>query len=325
MLYLALTSALAVAAPQEAATDVAASPAAPVLETATPPRPPPTQIAIAVVQALGSTTSRLALVSDPLNTKDEDAVRLALTRTGLFELVAPELASAIIVLSRDRDAVTVTLRGEPPRELVRVAWSPEAPVAPQAGGGSEELYERVRTYERERLHIEPIVRAGMYPNMAMSTHSPWAWQGGLWNVGWGFNYAGPSSPMNDWVVVRGAAEVLDEVELAELTGNQRLAREIEETRFWPRLYWGLGFGLGAAAGIGSGLYLYDQDDRDRRAVGASLVLLGVASAALAILSPVVGSGHVLSANEAEHIVDDHNTTLRRQLGLSPEDVQRFKE
>ncbi len=281
---------------------------------------PPALLASAIAQALGPTHEKVALLAaTDFDAEQLEAVRQAVGRTSLFTLVAREAASAVVTLQRDRDAVTATLEGEARRELARVAWA--APAAP-ASTDAEQRYQLVRRYLRERLRIRPPS-----PGYALSV-PPIGFEATFARpapVGPVFGFYGPAPLIagHDWLIVRGTAEVLDDADLARLLGNERLVREIEDERYWPRLAWAIGFGSGAVAGITSGALLYDGDSRDRDTIAVSLITMGVASAALALLAPAMGSGHVLSPSEAERMVDEYDTSLRQRLGVSPDDLRLY--
>lgn len=193
---------------------------------------------------------------------------------------------------------------------------------------SEAKRRNILAYRRQHLHIEPITRQWA-PVTGLSLGgfygAPWHRSrfSGLGGWGWGWDWpmtTSISNEPNDWVIMRGKADVLTEKEFAEIIDSPGLVRAIEEARFWPRLAWGLGFGLGAVAGIGTGSLLMQSDSRDTRTTGASLITLGVVSGVLALFFPAMGKGHVLSPGEAENLVDLYNEDLRRNLGLRHQDL-----
>ncbi|MBC7794407.1 MAG: hypothetical protein H7Z43_11945 [Clostridia bacterium] len=135
----------------------------------------------------------------------------------------------------------------------------------------------------------------------------------------------PVNKRTVWVVVRGAADVIDEVELAHLIGNENMAKRIQEKRSEPKLWWALGFGAGALGGLTSGFLLYDdKHSDDTRAIGFSLLGVGVASAIMLLLTPSIGNGNQLSEQETEDLVTSYNSGLRSKLELSPSDVRQYE-
>ncbi|MBI5507825.1 MAG: hypothetical protein HY903_03620 [Deltaproteobacteria bacterium] len=283
---------------------------------------PPTRLAVAVAEAVGARVMRLAVTFDAAlaDVERADAAH-ALERTRLFTLTDAALADATLSLTRvDPGVVLATVSAANGERLWvgQIDWP--AVVDARDAVDADLVYARLLEYRRERLRVVPVTAAlGAPPSYAGSRY----W-GAAEELPWyaGFGAGGPMAPTaDDWLVVQGAADVKDELELALLWHDDALARRIEEARFWPRLYWIAGFLTGAAAAVPSGIYLVGSKNQDTRAVGMSLVTLGAVSAVLALFYDSAGPAHVLTPPEAQRKVDGFNEELRQRLRLSPADVE----
>ncbi|MBC7792798.1 MAG: hypothetical protein H7Z43_03750, partial [Clostridia bacterium] len=243
-----------------------------------------TQVVIELTAAEGSVVRNITLYGDAGVTPEELAMmKRSLERTGLYVVVSPDAGpGAALELHRSSElqmvAVLRNREGEPLWSAA-VNW-PEAATAP-ALAENEEHHAKVTRYGRERL----IVRVGVLGAAPPSTiyfggySQPYGFADPSW--GWGNGMMGGTPPPGnkhaDWVVVRGAADVIDEVEFAHLIGNENLANRIREKRNKPKLWWALSFGAGAVGGLTSGFLLYgDKHSDDTRAIGFSLLGVGVA-------------------------------------------------
>ena len=189
-----------------------------------------------------------------------------------------------------------------------------------AADDADARYRTILRFHRERLRVLPVTRAVLpSPILMGSFNSRWFGDPMPWGLGYGGGYSVSDAP-NDWVVVRGAAEVIDELDLARLLRDDALAERVEEARFWPPILWAAGFGTMAIATAGSGAWLARHDDRDLHAWGLSLVTVGAVSAVLALLFPMAEPTHVLSAAETELRTDDYNEKLRARLDLGPQEI-----
>jgi hypothetical protein len=276
-----------------------------------------------VATTVGATVQTLALDLAGLDPEEAAALREALERTGLFSIV--EAGQATLAVRRiDPNAVLLTVTdGGGQRLLINEqSW----PIASATPVDEETRHRRRLQYSRERLRLMPVVQS-LTPTLpvvfgdlgARYPHEPVPWRFGL--VGGVPTRTAP----NDWVILRGPAEVLSEDDLAALLGDTALQRRLADERFWPRVAWVAGFGGLGLAGIGSGAWLSARSDRDSRTIGLSLVTVGVVSVALALLFPVVGPQHVLDAGETAQILDGYNERLRHELELSPTDLRAVDE
>lgn len=288
------------------------------------PIPPATALAIDIAEAVGARIAKLTVQGDASIVEDELALlRTALGRTGLFALVDPDQAQALVMVTRVDPAVVLASVSRPDGSRLWVGRShwprlDEPAVVP--GNEDDRQAARLR-YRRESLRTAPVVRGVAMPPMMQGGFGA-RWFGDPRPWGWRFDAAVPTSDApTDWVIMRGTAETLDERAFAELLGNPALIARIDDAQFWPQLYWALGFGGGALAGAGTGAFLLSSHDRDQRALGMSLVTVGAISALLAIMFPAAGPHHVMSVNEVEARIDDYNEVLRRRYGLSPSEVE----
>ncbi|MCK5690370.1 hypothetical protein KAI87_13920 [Myxococcota bacterium] len=211
------------------------------------------------------------------------------------------------------DTKTVVLKEEP-----AIPHTTAAEVLPDI----EERYAHWLKYKRDRLQLRPVSEITppnsffMGAGVASTRHS---------RFGMGFSSGGAtlSTQPNNWVIIQGAAHVIDDIDLALMMNDKILAQKIEESRFWPKLSWALGFGTASVIGLGSGAYLLQSDKNDERNAGASLFALGITTGLVALFAPAIGGGHILEVREAEKMVDDYNEKLRRELKLSPHDLAKF--
>lgn len=290
-----------------------------------------TQVAIELTSAEGSVVRTLTMYGDASVTPDEViAMKRALERTGLFVLVGADGgAQATLELHRSSRAQMVAKlvgRDNEPLWSAAVDW-PET--ARDAGAtDDEEHYARITRYGRERLVVRPGLPGSPPPSTIYfgGYSQPYGFADPSW--GWGNGMMG-GTPINgkheDWVIVRGAADIIDEIELARLIRNENMENRIREARNKPKLWWGIGFGAGAVAGLTSGFLLYGEDHSDdTRAIGFSLLGVGVASAIMLLLTPTIGNGHKLSEQETEDIVADYNRKLRTSLDLHPSEVRQYE-
>lgn len=288
-----------------------------------------TQVVIELTGAAGSTVRTITMYGDATVSADEvSSLKGALERTGLFVLTSVEAGpQATLELHRSSPTQMVAAligRDGTPIWSSAVDW----PLAQTAvANDTEEHYGQVTKYGRERL----IVRQGVLGAPPPSTiyfggySQPSGFADPSWGWGNGMMGGTPISKGSDWVVIRGAADVIDELELARLINNQNLENRIREARNKPKLWWGLGFGAGAIAGLTSGFLLYDSDNSDNtRALGFSLLGVGVASAIMLLLTPTIGNGNKLTEQETESIVADYNRSLREKLQVTPSDVRQFE-
>jgi hypothetical protein len=293
--------------------------------------PPAMSLCLDVAEAVGARVQKLALVTDATITEVERAqIESALTKTGLFVLTEVTTATASLSVIRvDPSVLLATVAAADGTRLWvgRVGWegTPTASaraVAPEPGPLSEITYKGVLRYKRDRVRVVPVTKGTTASPMVMGGWSS-RWFGDP--MPWGLGYGGGmpiSDAPNDWLLMRGAADVLDELDFAHLVEDPMLVNRIEEARFWPELLWALGFGAGAVAGVGSGIWLAGFEDRDTRAVGVSLVTLGAVAAVLALMFPAAGPTHVLSPPEAQEHADNYNERLRAELGLTADDLAR---
>jgi hypothetical protein len=298
---------------------------------------PETVLALGLAEALGATVNEISLEPDAtLGESETEALRAALERTGLFSVVGAQAAQCTLALKRIEEAVVLATALSPGGERLwigHVTWPPSATSpagahrAEQPPTAADDLHQRRLTYRRERLHIRPVTRTWWAPPLFFAVSPGRAWQRGF---RWDLAFANPSMTSdlpNDWAVIRGAAQVVDDLALAELLGDQRLAEQVRQARTRQRLVWGGAFGGAALAAFGVGAWLRFAEApsaaarQDRRAVGVSLVAVGVASAVIALLFPTVGGGHYLHVADAAARVDEYNELRRRELGLSPDDVE----
>lgn len=291
---------------------------------------PATQLTIDLAEAHGSTLRELALVADDsVQGYELAAAKKALEKTGLFVVVGIDVAQATIQLRRlsaGEILATLTARQGERLWVKAIKWPKEA--GEKARLDEEERFSRLRKYGRERLALRPVMQSPVGPSTIYygGYQAPQGFADPSW--GWGNGMMGGTpiqgQKAGDWVVVRGAADIVDEIELARMLGNRALEERVREARFKPKLWWGLGFGVGAVGGIASGLVLYDDKyNNDTRAIGFSLLGLGVASAIMALLTPTIGNGNKLTANETDELIADYNHGLREDLKLSPADTQKL--
>jgi hypothetical protein len=291
---------------------------------------PPTQLTIELSEAQGSMLREVALTADDTMSADEMALlRRALERTGLFIVVGIDQAPAALQLRRIGDnevLATLTARGGERVWVKAVTWPKVA--GPAARRDDEARYAKVLEYGRERFIIRPVVQSMMGPTTIYygGYPGPQGFADPSW--GWGNGMIGgspiPGQAPGAWAVIRGQAEVVDELEFAKIIGNRAVENRIRDDRFKPKLYWALGFGAGAVAGITAGALLYrDDKSNNTRAWGFSLLGLGIGSAVMALLTPTIGNGNKLSLPETEELVASYNANLRDKLDLAPAETQRL--
>lgn len=286
---------------------------------------PASTLTIELAEAVGSRIKRLAVpLVDASTSEEHTRLVAAIERTGLFTVVVDQSQEATLELRRvSPTEVLVAVTG---REGERLWVKGFAWLAGETGAPTrtdDERYDLVKQYERRALAVRPIQRLVGASGFAFAWGAPAPFGDPAWGYSTGMGAAVPVQPgqlVADWAVVRGKVEQLDELDFARLLADETLVRRVEEGRFWPRLYWALGFGAGAVAGVGGGLVLRTNDDRDVRTIGYSVLTLGIASAILTVFAPAVGPEHVLPASEVEPLVDRFNAELRRELGLRPTDL-----
>ncbi len=286
-------------------------------------------LVLKVNEVVGPTTKELGLVAEP-SLSDPERAELARALGSMYALVPAEGAALVLTVRHEGGELVGLLEGSGgaaaarlPTRLV-VSW-PGGGAAGEPALDEETRFDRLQTYRRERLLVQAIVRGMAYPGLGLGG-SHYGSAGPGWGVAAGANAPVPvSTAPNDWVVLRGAAEVLDEPALAALVGDRSLERRVEEARFWPRVFWGAGFGLGGAAALSTGAYFMGKEGKDSRSLGVSLIAVGATSALLALFFPMVTGEHALSAAETETLVDAYNAELRKKLALRPRDVEEQGE
>ena len=309
-----------------------------------PVLPPPTALALDLAEAVGATVHTFSLDPNSDLTPDEGmALSDAVHKTGLFEWVNSAAQARLRVKRVDVNVLLVTVLAPDNRRLWvgRVTW-PQAtrPTEPPANARaltdqattSEDVYKRVIIYQRQRLDVRPVSRELWAPPLLTSGDSAFYLDR---RPGWGMGYTTlspmpPTSLGGGWTIVRGGIEPLTDLEFAHYIEDEPLHRSIEAARFWPQLWWGVGFGAVGLSSLGVGTYLtsFAQADdfyahRNNTAIGVSLITLGVASSVIALLFPTLADDHYLSTGDAQNRCDAHNAQLRQQLNLNPDDLVRF--
>lgn len=299
---------------------------------------PATSLALQVARAVGATVSRIAVTTDDSVAPSERvAIDAAFGRAGLFVLVEPAKAAAIVEISRaDAATVVTTVIGANGETLWtgRSAWPTERVAAPAPDGAAaakqtteEETRLRLAQFSQQRLRIAVLTQSHFgLPALLGDDPAPTKqWQGdpGARAARWGAGrpHGGTARVRREWSVVRGQGDLISEMELARLLENRQLAERIEKARFWPRLFWVGGFGLASSVGVTAGAYFVQSGNQDTRTVGVSMIAVGLVSGALALLYPTVGAGHVLEPTEAQRYCDQFNERLRKKLGLLPSDSE----
>jgi len=290
-------------------------------------RAPPSALAHELTEGIGALVRELSLVADDsVSAEERGALLVALERSGLFELTGSE-AAAVLRLSRADDTISAVVENRAGERLWsgQVVWpaAPE-PRKPLLDEATRQMHvmrwqsERVRVMASERSYVQAPFSDPQDADFfaATSTASEPASY---------MSYAGAppvTTVPGEWVIVRGAGEVIDDLRLAHLLGDDKLARRIEGERFWPQVWWSVGFGAGAVAGVTSGALLMRSDDSDTRTMGISLLTAGAVAAVVALLSPLLEPDHILTSSEAEGLAHVHNERLRQTLRLDPDDVRR---
>jgi hypothetical protein len=294
-------------------------------------RKPATTLAAELAESLAALVPTITVVTDESVTEEErHAVVTALERTGLFGVVDGG-AAGDLELSRTRATRMEVEVKDPDGKLLwhrSLDW-PEKKVRPAPPLDAETRRRRIATWRSQRLRVvatERLVLHAPFSDPQVADFFSASSRAGSDPTEWTMSYAGspPTSSLPvDWVIVRGASEVIDDVRLAELLEDRDLAQRIRAERDAPRLWWILGLSATAAAGVTSGAVLVGNDDRDLRTLGASLLTAGAVAAAIAALTPWLrDADHVLTAAEAGTLAELHNERLRRQLGLEPTEVER---
>ena len=294
--------------------------------------PPPTALALEIAEGVGATLKVLHLVADPSVSPDErGALEEALAKTGLFELTA-DAGAAKLQLRRVDDAILATVTSSTGERLWvgKRLWptgeAPEPKAIPpsQAAEADEEIFARVAAYRRQRLSIKPIARTFWRTPLVIG-YGAHRWH----RAGMGMSFGTSVGPLaetttTDWGIVRGKTQFLDELEFARLVDDSNLEKEISDHRFSSRLWWGGGFGLAALAGIGAGVGINNSvssSNRDMKTLGTSLIALGAVSGILALMFPRVGTDYIQSEDQAQIRIDRHNAEIRRDLGVSADDLK----
>jgi hypothetical protein len=289
-------------------------------------RAPPSALAHDLTEAIGALVRGLSVVADDsVSAEEREAVLVALERSGLFELTDSD-AAAVLRLSRADDVISAMLESRAGERLWsgQVVW-PAVPETPALLLDEATRQMHVLQWNNGRLRIMAAERSYVQAPFTAPQDADFFATSTTGSRPSQMSYAGTppvTTVPEDWVIVRGVGEVIDDLRLAQLLGDDELARRIEGERFWPQVWWSVGFGAGAIAGATSGALLMRSDDSDTRTVGISLLTAGVVAAALALLSPLLEPDHVLTPSEAEGLMRVHNERLRQTLGLDPEDVRR---
>ncbi len=245
------------------------------------------------------------------------------------------LVVLVAIVAADPAGPSLANAPSSPTEREVIGHIGEGTESAPAADDAERLQRNQLRYRERQLRVEPVVRTMtaspcwlgdnslLYLRFFRESRS-----GALCNAGqaarWGYSLpAGGSAVVSrNWTVVRGSAEQLDDLGLAVVLENDRLIARVKDYRTWERLLWVSGFGVAAAAVTTTGAWLMKRDDSDTRTIGVSLVMVGLVSGALALLFPTVGARHVFGASEAQALCDQYNATLRKELGLKPEDVEQ---
>lgn len=257
---------------------------------------PATALVVDLVERAGAVHRVLTVRADATVAPSERAaVEEALLGTGMFELAAAE-APATLHLSRPDAA---RLRGVLLDPDGRERWAHEIawPSHDEGRATPHPRDERLATYRERSLRVRARPADPLDPT--------------------------PKAPLfeSDWQILRGGAEVLDDVTFAQIIGDPALELRLREERDATRLAYRLGLGAAALAGVGAGIALHQGRGADRETLGTSLIVVGGACAILALVVPELMRGYRLSPDEAQHRAELYNRSLRTELGLAPTDVE----
>ncbi len=279
-----------------------------------PEHQPATRLALDLAEAMATRVEALALQLSELTQAEEEAIREALTRTQLFTL-SPTAPHTLTIKRMSDESILVSLAetGGPRIWVSQLSW--------KTLRARHDALAREQTYQRESVRVEAFNRAsglgfwlgtGLGRPIGSNNH-----RGHLQLSG-----ATPLilRPELDWRIVRGAATVIDELQLAQLAGNTELEETIRTTRADRRRTWWMGFGGTSLVGLAAGSIINwqagsgDDSNLSLRTLGTSLVLLGVAAGVTALFYPSVDKRHVLSAQQAQEVCDRFNRMLHQGSG-----------
>ena len=279
--------------------------------TEVPEHQPATRLALDLAEAMATRVEVLALQLSELTQAEEEAIREALTRTRLFEL-SPTAPHTLTIKRMSDESILVSLAetGGTRIWVSQLSWKTEQ--------AQHDALARKQSYQRESVRVEAFNRAsGVGFWLGTGLGHPIGSNSRRGHVQVGGATPLILRPELDWRIVRGAATVIDELELAQLSGNTELEETIRSTRADRRRAWWMGFGGASLVGLTAGSIINWQAGSDDapnlslKTLGTSLVLLGVAAGVTALFYPSVDKRHVLSAQQAQEVCDRFNRMLRQ--------------
>ena len=273
---------------------------------------PATRLALTLAEAVGTEVETLKLSTHGLTPLEEKAIGQALTLTQLFTLDQASLFTLTVTRMSHESVLASLSQHEGPRLWVsQLTWK-----TPSA---KEQAIAQTQDYERQALRVEAFNRS---TGTTLWLSSGW---GGAFRTGvqenrlrlGGAVTPWPAKTELDWRIIQGAATVVDELKLAQLSGNPELEKLVKDTREERRQSWWMGFGITSLASLTTGALLTWQanDSQDNRqtldTLGTSLILVGVATGISALFYPQADKRHVLTAQQAQEACDRFNRMLKK--------------
>ena len=281
-------------------------------------QPPATRLALELAETWGTRVDALNLAFEKLSSADQAATTAAIAQTQLFAL-SRDAIHTLTVRRIDPNSVLVVLAetSSPSRLWVsQFSWPTAA--------AQEAKVAREQDYARRSVRIEAFNRATA---VGVSLGARLGHPIGYTRRPSHLQLAGATPlvlrPELDWRIIRGTATVIDELELAKLSGDGDLEEKINHTRAQRRRLWWLSFGSGALMGVTSGVIINQragpptEDNLSQRTLGTSLIALGVAAGITAMFYPSTDERHVMTAEQAQEVCDRVNRMLRQEH-TSPE-------
>jgi hypothetical protein len=198
----------------------------------------------------------------------------------------------------------------PPEEPAPLPEEPEA-AAPRSDTPAD-AFERRRVAVVPRQRIAGSASVGVVGrHVAVGVHTP-------------------TAVIVDWMVVKGGHPI-SELDLARLAGRADIVKRIEDDIGTVKTYRNLGIGMTLGGFIAAGVATpFFKAEGDEALTGAGIAVgtglaVGVAGLIMwlifgpdaAMADTPYPTRHLITREEAGEMIDSHNSTLRRELDLSP--------
>lgn len=295
-------------------------------------------IVSATIRSLQDRSPTIAVQPDPSISDDElNQIKLGFSRLSQIR-IRPD-SQFILGLSRvSPKAVQAQLRS--PNDTVvfigQFQWPVSSSSFPSEVTESQK-YAKVLEFKREKLELRPFIQSQFVSRTLIVGGPSWR-RDSRWHAG---IFHGPrveSRVSEDWGIYQGPIRRLTELEFAEIINDSELIETVTQTTQDLQFKWRLGFGVASGLSFAAGSLFLAPIIQDKTSSAASLtpgrrssyealagglITTGIVTL-IAAMMPPKWSKRILNPRQAQLRCDLYNEELRKQLELSPADLQKWE-